>query len=71
MRKRDKRALKRRIKACEFAAHLLATWDNEDGICPRLWSATVFFESYMTKGATHTMKDFGPKKPKKLKLVSG
>lgn len=60
---------KTRIKACELAATVMAGRPND--LCvPMLWSLTVFFESYITKGATATAKAFGPKKPVKLKAIS-
>jgi hypothetical protein len=62
------RAERRRELACEFAAIVLAGQPVEDRI-PYGWSLAVFFERYMEHGATGTMKDFGPKKPKKLKVV--
>jgi len=33
------------------------------------WSLVVFFERYLRDGAKGTLKDFGPKKPEKLKVV--
>ncbi len=33
------------------------------------WSLAVFFECYITGGAEGTRKEFGPRKPRKLKLV--
>lgn len=36
---------------------------------PKAWSLAVFFESYIAHGADWTKKPFGPKKPKKLKVV--
>lgn len=60
---------KTRIKACELAAQVMAGRPNEVSFCPTLWSLTVFFEEYIKKGAEGTLKDFGPKKPAKLKVV--
>ena len=65
---RRSRAIRRREKACEFAAIVLAGQPVDDRI-PYGWSLAVFFERYMAYGADGTMKDFGPKKPKKLKMV--
>lgn len=60
---------KDRVKACELAAACMAGKGDADPIMPRLWSLTVFFEQYITFGAAGTSKDFGPKKPAKLKVV--
>lgn len=63
---------RRRAKACQFAATLMADELRDDGDwVARLWSATVFFERYMELGADGTRKDFGPKRPRKLKLAEG
>ncbi len=58
-----------RIKACELAATVLGNDASERPYVPRLWSLCVFFESYIDKGADGTLKDFGPRKPTKLKVV--
>lgn len=66
-----RRSLKKdRIKACELAAQVMHGKGTEGALMPQMWSITVFFEQYITLGAAGTMKDFGPKKPKKLKVVS-
>ena len=57
-----------RIKACELAAVVMAG-RPDDILCPLLWSTAVFFECYIDGGATATMKDFGPKRPVRLKRV--
>lgn len=64
-------ALWRRWQACKMAATLCAGWkpSTDGGITPMLWSATVFFESYLTEGAEGTREDFGPKDPAQLKPV--
>lgn len=62
------RATRRREKACEFAAIVLAGQPVDDRI-PYGWSLAVFFERYMALGASGTAKDFGPKKPPKLKSL--
>lgn len=67
MKNREK-AERRRELACEFAAIVLAGQPVEDRI-PYGWSLAVFFESYMAHGADRTAKDFGPKKPAKIKAV--
>lgn len=59
---------RRREKACEFAAIVLAGHPVEDRI-PYAWALTVFFDEYMARGAKGTMKRFGPKQPVKLKAV--
>jgi hypothetical protein len=51
-----------------LAAQVMAGRPNEIAI-PQLWSYAVFFEYYIGSGAEATQKDFGPKKPVKLKLV--
>ena len=43
--------------------------EHDGGITPMLWSATVFFKSYLTEGAEGTREDFGPKDPAQLKPV--
>lgn len=61
-----------RIKACELAAEVLAGHAWEDAApMPLGWSLAVFFEGYMLKGAKGTLKDFGPKRPRKLKSIRG
>lgn len=57
-----------RTEACRLAAQVLASRPEETPL-PLAWSMAVFFEAYMTKGAPGTRKDFGPKKPVKLKIV--
>lgn len=62
MSKRD------RIEACKMVATVLSGKD-EKPVIPYAWSLAVFFEQYITKGAKGTLKDFGPKKPAKLKAI--
>jgi peroxiredoxin family protein len=57
-----------RIEACQCAAQVLASRDDER-VMPIGWSLAVFFEKYITSGAEGTLKEFGPKKPAKLKAV--
>lgn len=57
-----------RTEACRCAALVLAG-RPEAPYAPDAWSLSVFFESYIAKGSSGTMADFGPKKPAKLKLV--
>lgn len=41
-----------RWQACKMAAQVVAGWNNgpDEGITPRIWSVTVFFERYMMLG---------------------
>ena len=57
-----------RLEACRLAALVMAG-RPDDSPAPLLWSMAVFFESYISFGSEYTMKDFGPKKPVKLKTV--
>lgn len=43
---------------------------SDDELCPRAWSMTVFFETYMCFGADGTRDDFGPKDPVALNEVN-
>jgi hypothetical protein len=61
---------KDRIIACELAALVLAGRHDYDFV-PHGWSLAVFFETYIEHGADGTRKDFGPKKPAKLKAIKG
>lgn len=54
--------------ACTLAARVMAGRPTEP-CAPTLWSLAVFFESYIERGAAGTRKDFGPKKPRKLRIV--
>lgn len=58
-----------RWQACKMASAVMAGCGDDEGICPRLWSVTVFFERYMTGGADKTLEDFGPKEPVELREV--
>jgi len=60
-----------RWQACQMAARTVAGWNNgpDEGITPRLWSVTVFFENYICEGAAGTAEDFGPKEPVELSSV--
>jgi hypothetical protein len=62
-----------RWQACKLAAIVVSGWNNgpDEGITPRLWSVTVFFENYMMEGADSTREDFGPKEPIELQRVQG
>lgn len=68
MSKKRAIARRRREKACEFAAIVLAGQPVE-GRIPYGWSLAVFFEQYMKLGADGTMEDFGPKEPVNLKAI--
>lgn len=57
-----------RIKACELAAIVMAGRPN-DNCAPLLWSLAVFFEEYIGVGASGTAREFGPKKPIKLRAI--
>lgn len=61
-----------RWQACKMASITVASWREEPdvGLAPKLWSVTVFFETYMMEGAEGTMSDFGPKEPVELKAVN-
>ena len=61
-----------RWQACKMAAQVVAGWNNgpDEGITPRIWSVTVFFERYMTLGSDGTQEDFGPKEPVELREVA-
>lgn len=55
-----------------MAAQVVAGWNNgpDEGITPRMWSVTVFFESYLLEGAEGTREEFGPREVIELKEVS-
>lgn len=59
---------KRRRKACKLAAMALGAVEV-DSYAPHIWSLAVFFEWYMELGSEATLKDFGPKKPKKARVL--
>ena len=61
-----------RWQACKLAAQMMAArWEGpEEGMCPTLWSAAVFFETYMISGSAGTFEDFGPKEPVEIKVVN-
>jgi hypothetical protein len=64
-----RRDLKIRREACSLAATCFQPLAVGESYLPTLWSLVVFFERYMHEGASGTLKDFGPKFPKKLKVV--
>ena len=53
-----------------MAAQVMAACGDEEGLCPRMWSLTVFFEMYMTTGSAGTLEDFGPKEPVEIKVAN-
>ena len=57
-----------RIAACRCAAIVMAGHPDQS-YAPHAWSLSVFFESYIAQGAEATYKNFGPKKPAKLKII--
>lgn len=61
-----------RWQACKMAATAIAGWNNgpDEGLTPRVWSLTVFFEMYILDGAAETKEEFGPKEPAELKAVA-
>lgn len=61
--------MKIRRKACKYTAIVLSTRKDDDDMVPLAFSLAVFFEAYMFGGANATAKDFGPKKPAKLKVA--
>lgn len=65
----QKEGLRVRTEACRLAATVLAG-HPERLLSPTCWSLAVFFEKYMLEGADRTMKEFGPKKPAKLRVVN-
>lgn len=61
-----------RWQACKMAAHVLSNRNHADdrALAPICWSLAVFFELYMTAGASETSEEFGPKEPAELHEVS-
>lgn len=60
-----------RWQACKMAAQTVAAWSNvpDEGLTPKLWSVTVFFENYICAGAAGTQEEFGPKDAVELHSV--
>lgn len=54
-----------------MAAQVVAGWNNgpDEGITPRMWSVTVFFENYLAEGAEGTREEFGPREAIELREV--
>ena len=61
-------AFRVRTEAARCAATVLAG-RKDDTVTPMAWCLAVFFESYIAKGSEYTHRDFGPKKPVKLRVV--
>lgn len=53
-----------------MAAQVMEACGDDEGLCPRIWSLTVFFEMYMTSGSAGTVQDFGPKEPVDIKITN-
>lgn len=65
-----KQAYRNRLEAIRCAATVMhGIAHDRETLMPLGWSLAVFFEKYLWDGADGTMKPFGPKKPKKLKVV--
>jgi hypothetical protein len=60
-----------RREACRLSAIAMQGEFSDGDIAQRLWSLTVFFETYMREGAEGTRADFGPKEPTELRQVEG
>ena len=60
-----------RWQACKMSARAVAGWNNgpDEGLTPRLWSVTVFFEKYICDGSAGTAEEFGPNEPIELSSV--
>ncbi len=60
-----------RWQACKMAAQTVAAWNEvpDEGLTPKLWSVTVFFEMYILGGAGATQEEFGPKEAVELRPV--
>lgn len=68
MKNRD-RVLRRRELACQMAADIMAANPPAEGYAPTVWSLATFFEAYMCYGSDDTKKYFGPKPPKKARVL--
>lgn len=64
-----KEAMRVRDKACKYAAIVLSTRKETEALAPLAFSLAVFFESYIEGGSEATAKDFGPKKPAKIRVA--
>ena len=63
------KADRRRQLACAYAAQVMQGRGMDGDIACRVWSLTVYFETYMAEGSEGTRKDFGFKRPPRLKIV--
>lgn len=62
----------RRWQACKMAAQVMngcGMGTGDEGPAQRLWSLTVFFESYIDNGSGGTAREFGPRDPVELQTV--
>ena len=60
-----------RLEACRLAALAVSRVTGpEEGWAPKVWSLTVFFESYLLGGSGAAAADFGPKEAVELKDVT-
>jgi hypothetical protein len=62
-----KRTRKNRQAAIDAAA--IAFTGGQFETSAELWALTVFFERYLERGAKGTLKQFGPAKAKKAKIL--
>jgi hypothetical protein len=70
MQKSVRQKRENRVLACSLAASVMSgPAGNRDDLMPITWSLCVFFERYIEKGSTGTMREFGPKKPVNLRDV--
>lgn len=56
-----------RREACRLAATSAQGQCGDGPVAQRLWSLTVFFESYLCDGSEGTQDDFGYKEPVTLR----
>lgn len=64
---KKKTVRRNRIEAINAAAIAFTGGQYDSG--EELWALTVFFERYLERGAHGTLKQFGPKKTKKAKVL--
>lgn len=53
--------------ACQRSSVAITALPGDDDVVPALWSMTLFFEQYITRGALATRRAWGPKQPAKPK----
>lgn len=58
-----------RREACRLAAQAAQGQCGEGAVAERLWSLTVFFETYLMDGCDGTQEGFGYKDPVNLRDV--